>query len=100
MYGSSSARTSEPAHIMFLLLHTGKGSSYINSGWPAPRSDSVSRPRVYDIQKPVILSSGLGRLGSHQTLTAVSLVAAAFNLPSPWRVFLYPRVSIEEPHTI
>ena len=35
---------------------------------------------VYDIQKPVILSSGLGRLGSHQTLTAVSLVAA-FNLP-------------------
>ena len=35
---------------------------YINSGRPAPRSDSVSRPRrVYDIQKPVILSSGLGR---------------------------------------
>ena len=35
---------------------------------------------MYDIQKPVILSSGLGRLGSHQTLTAVSLVAS-FNLP-------------------
>ena len=83
---------------IFLLLHTGRESGYINSGRPTPRSDSVSRPRVHDIQKPVIPSSGLGRLGSHQTLTAVSLVAA-FNLPSPWRVFLYPLMSVEEPHT-